>query len=281
MIVLTALAPIFGLITLGYLFRRFVLTSQQLWRQAERITYFILFPALLISKLALNDTTATTLSSIAATVFPMLALGSLALFLLKSWMRFTDQEFPSVYQGGIRFNSYVGLAVVQQVFGEESLTVAAVLIAFLIPTINVLCVSVLAIYSRSSRPSLRTTVGHIVRNPLILACLTGIGLNASGAGLPFGTDRILIPLGRSAVIVGLVVVGAGLRPHLVLQAKKAVFSSTVFRLVFMPLLATGLVYMMNLNAFTGTIIVIFAGLPTHPQPSSSPGRWAVTPILWR
>ena len=261
-VVVSAVAPIFGLIALGYLLRRFLLKSDSLWGQAERITYYILFPALLVSKLALNDTAETPLASIATVVFPMLAIGTAVMFFLKTWMRPPDREFTSIYQGGIRFNSYVGLAVAQQVFGDEGLTIAAVLIAFMIPTINVLCVLILSVYGSDSKPSAGAVIGQMLRNPLILACLSGIILNATGIGLPFGTDKILIPLGKVAVVVGLLVVGAGLRPRLVLQAKRPVFSSTLFRLAFMPAVASALVLWIGLDGVSASMIVTFAGLPT-------------------
>ena len=95
-IILSAVAPTFGLIAIGYLLRRFLLKSNSLWGKAERITYYILFPALLVSKLALNDTAETPLASIATVVFLLLVIGTAALFLLKAWMRFPDQEFTSI-----------------------------------------------------------------------------------------------------------------------------------------------------------------------------------------
>ncbi|MBH30446.1 MAG: transporter [Candidatus Marinimicrobia bacterium] len=261
-IVLSAVAPIFGLISLGYLLRRFILKSDSLWGRAERITYYILFPALLVSKLTLNNTTETPLASIATVVFPLIGIGTAVLFLLKTWMQFPDQEFTSIYQGGIRFNSYVGLAVAQQIFGDEGLTVAAVLIAFMIPTINVLSVLILSVYGNDNKPSPAAVISQMLRNPLILACFFGIVLNATEIGLPFGTDRILIPLGKIAVVVGLLVVGSGLHLQLIIQAKRPVFSSTLFKLAFMPMVAAALVFWSGLDGIPASMIVTFAGLPT-------------------
>ena len=49
---LTALIPVFIIILLGYLFKRSALLPPAFWTGAERLTYFVLFPALLFEKLA-------------------------------------------------------------------------------------------------------------------------------------------------------------------------------------------------------------------------------------
>jgi malonate transporter len=51
----------------------------------------------------------------------------------------------------------------------------------------------------------------LITNPLILACLIGIGLNVSGIGLPWGSAAVLEILARAALPLGLLAVGAGLR----------------------------------------------------------------------
>ncbi len=49
---LTALVPVFIIILLGYLCKRFGFLRQSFWIGAEQLTYFVLFPALLFEKLA-------------------------------------------------------------------------------------------------------------------------------------------------------------------------------------------------------------------------------------
>ena len=50
--VVGALAPIFLLILLGYAIRRLKLLEAGFWEPAERLTYFVLFPALLLENMA-------------------------------------------------------------------------------------------------------------------------------------------------------------------------------------------------------------------------------------
>lgn len=111
------------------------------------------------------------------------------MFLLKIWMHSPNREFTSIYQGGIRFNSYLGLAVAQLVFGDEGLTIAAVLIAFMIPTINVLYVLILSVYGSDSKPAVAMAL-------VLWSGLDGIpaSMIVIFAGLPTASSAFHYPL---------------------------------------------------------------------------------------
>ena len=49
--ILQAILPIFLLILTGFILRRAEFPNAGFWPQAERLTYYVLFPALLIDKL--------------------------------------------------------------------------------------------------------------------------------------------------------------------------------------------------------------------------------------
>ncbi|NQY22196.1 MAG: hypothetical protein HRT40_13000 [Campylobacteraceae bacterium] len=57
--------------------------------------------------------------------------------------------FTSKVQSGIKFNTYVSLALAGSIYGDSGLVLAAILLTFIIPFINIIC---------------------IITNPLILAC---------------------------------------------------------------------------------------------------------------
>jgi len=49
--VLSALAPVFGLIVVGYLLKSRRIFTDDFWDPAERLTFYFLFPALLITSI--------------------------------------------------------------------------------------------------------------------------------------------------------------------------------------------------------------------------------------
>jgi malonate transporter len=179
-LILGALGPIFALILLGLGLRRSGFPGDGFWPAAERFTYFLLFPALLVHRLALSRLGDYAVGPVAVVIVALL-LGMTALVcVLRPWLKVDGPAFTSVYQGVIRFNTYVGLAVVLAVFQADGGTVAALVMAIMIPLINVLCVLVLTVHAGGSATMAGVARG-LLTNPLILGCLTGIGLNLSAS----------------------------------------------------------------------------------------------------
>ena len=94
---ITALLPIFLLILLGYGFKHLKFPSEDFWTSADNFTYFVLFPSLLVYKLAmanLNDIEGVLLVSSALTT---LFLISMLLVLFNNMVTFKGDSFTSIY----------------------------------------------------------------------------------------------------------------------------------------------------------------------------------------
>jgi hypothetical protein len=261
-LILGALGPIFALILLGLGLRRSGFPGDGFWPAAERFTYFLLFPALLVHRLALSRLGDYAVGPVAVVIVALL-LGMTALVcVLRPWLKVDGPAFTSVYQGVIRFNTYVGLAVVLAVFQADGGTVAALVMAIMIPLINVLCVLVLTVHAGGSATMAGVARG-LLTNPLILGCLTGIGLNLSGIGLPWGSAAVLEILARAALPLGLLAVGAGLRLE-GLARPGLLAAASALKLVALPALAAGLCWVMQLGRLETAVLVTFAALPGAP-----------------
>ena len=94
-------------------------------------------------------------------------------------------------QGALRFNTYLGLAAVGSLFGQAGLTLAALMLALMVPTVNVLSVWSL---TAERGVSVRSLLLPIAKNPLILACLGGALVNLNGELIGINT-AILAPDG--------------------------------------------------------------------------------------
>ena len=259
-LILGALGPIFAIMLLGLGLRRLGFPGEDFWPATERFTYWILFPALLLHHLALARLDDYPVGPV-ATVIAALLLGMTAvIYGVRTWLKVDGPAFTSVYQGVIRFNTYVGLSVVLAVFGTAGATMAALVMAIMIPLINVLCVVVLNTHAGG-----KATVGSVLRglvtNPLILACLAGIGLNVGGVGLPWGSAAVLDALARAALPLGLLAVGAGLRLDALMRPGLLVGTSAL-KLLVMPALAGVFCWMMGLGSLERGVLVAFAALPS-------------------
>ncbi|WP_425917924.1 AEC family transporter [Pseudomonas sp. GWSMS-1] len=258
---LLALWPLFALIVAGYYLRRWAFPSEAFWPGAERLNYFMLFPALLFSSLAKAPLNNPALPRLALAVMLALGIAWLALLVVRRLRGWPAGRFGAFSQGILRFNTYLGLAAVGSLFGQPGLTLAALMLALMVPTVNVLSVWSL---TAERGVSARSLLLPILKNPLILACLGGALVNLSGLGLPGGSDRLLSLLAAASLPLGLLCVGAALKPEQLSGEIPALLGNSLLRLLAMPMLAWAVAYGLQLPAMESTVLVLFFALPTAP-----------------
>ncbi|WP_314410389.1 AEC family transporter [Pseudomonas kuykendallii] len=258
---LLALWPLFALIIGGFLLRRSGFPSEAFWPGAERINYFLLFPALLFGNLASAPLDNPALPRLAAAVLIGLGVAWLGLLLMRRLRGWPAARFGAFAQGVLRFNTYLGLAVVGSLFGKPGLTLAALMLALMVPAVNVMSVWAL---TAERGVSLRSLALPILKNPLILACLGGAAVNLCGVGLPGGSERLLSMLGAASLPLGLLCVGAALRPQELAGEVPALGWNCAVRLLAMPLLAFGVARLSGLPTLESSVLILFFALPTAP-----------------
>ncbi|WP_207460647.1 AEC family transporter [Azospirillum sp. SYSU D00513] len=256
-----ALAPIFLLILFGQLLRRRRMLPESFWPSADRLTYFLFFPCLIVDELARADIGAEVAGMAAAMVTGVLASAALVLA-ARPLMRMDGPAFSSVFQGSVRPNTYVGLAASKTLYGSAGLGLTAVGIAVVVPLVNVLCVVVMTRFGRDSRGTgVRAVLNGLVRNPIIVAVAIGALLNLTGIGRPPVLGSVVELLARAALPVGLLSVGAGLDFGAARAAGAGVALAASAKLLLVPV-ATGLAGMaLGIDALMVTIAVLFNALP--------------------
>ncbi|MCH8505018.1 MAG: AEC family transporter [Ectothiorhodospiraceae bacterium] len=262
-LITATLAPVFALIAIGALLRRAEFPEANFWPQLEQLTYYILFPALLVSTLATAEVDAARIGPMAAAIVASLLSITVVLLGLRPALPVAGPAFTAVYQGGIRFNTYLGVAIAFGVFGAPGIAVAALIMALKIPLINLLCVGMLA-WLAGGQLSIAGILKSLPKNPLLLACVTGVLLNLSGIGLPLGSGRLLDILGAAALPLGLMTVGAGLSLRTTGTQAAAIAASSIAKMLILPLLAWGWAAALGLDRLETVLLVIFAALPTAP-----------------
>ncbi len=258
--VLLTIWPLFALICLGYLLAKRGFPRPDFWDAAEKLTYFILFPALLVRSLSnapVRDPEILKLGG-AAVVSILLAVAAMAL--ARRARPLGAARFGPAVQGVIRFNTYLGLAITAALAGDPGLERAAVYLAIAVPVVNVISIIALTEGNPLRRPGL--LINSILRNPLILACLAGIALSLTGIGLPYGSDALFAMLGQGSLPLGLLCVGAALQPKALRRALGALGAVTAARLLAMPLLAWVVAHLFGLGQVETLVLVIFCGIPT-------------------
>jgi predicted permease len=242
--VLTALLPIFLLIALGWGMQRLHFPGGDFWPLAERFMYYFLFPALLVKE------SASAMAVLTVALRPLLRVGGPA--------------FSSIFQGSMRFNSYVGLAAALALYGNPGVGLFAVAIAVCVPILNVLSVAAMVRYA--GEPGRRidplAQLRLIATNPLILACVIGIALNLAGIRLPGAINTTAEVLGKSSIALGLMAVGTALDFKTMHAARWPLLAMCTLKLVAFPLAMAGIAGLLGLTGLGRAVVVLWAAVPT-------------------
>ncbi len=264
--IFTALAPILLLILLGYGLKRAKFLPEETWPGIEKLTYFILFPALLIRVLAKQSLSGAPWPEMLLIVVVTILTAALVLVI---WHRISGSvsgaSFTSIFQGGVRFNTYIALAVAQAFYGPEGLALGAVAAGFMIVLINLLCISAFAVWGKSANTGLKPVLKEIIANPLIISCVIGWFLSLSEIGLPGISGDILEIIGRAALLLGLLAVGAALKPEAVRGHLGAISISSVIQFALKPMIVALMIYITGLGGIAAGVLVIALMTPTAPS----------------
>ncbi len=257
-----ALVPVFAVILIGVALRRSGFPGDGFWRPADRITYFVLFPALLVRRLAGAELGGLEAEAMAAALGGAILAMAAGLLAAERALRLPGPRFTSLFQGAVRQNTYVGLAAAGSLFGPAGQALAAVAVAVQVPLVNLLSAPVLARYGRDGGGRWRDALRPVLLNPLILACAAGLALNGAGARLPPVADSVLEILARAALPLGLLSVGAGLDLAAVRADHGTVAAATVLKLAVMPAIAWALLVAFGVEGVAVAVGVLFAAVPS-------------------
>lgn len=259
--IVLALVPVMLLIFLGKLLRDRVFPAEVFWRETERLGYYLLLPALIVHALATAQWGNAPVGRLMATLALSTLLVALLLVALRRWMPLSDAAFTSVFQGGIRFNNYVGLPAAAALYGSEGLALGALAAAAIVPTVNVLSVLMFARYG-AARPSLTGVLLNLAKNPLLIASALGMALNLTGLGLPPGIEPGFKALGQASLPIGLLCVGAALSFTSPSALVTPLLLSMLAKFALLPLTAAALAAIFGLTGTAAGVVLLYQALPT-------------------
>ncbi len=263
--IISALIPIFSMILIGYFFKKIKFPSNDFWASADKLTYYVLMPSLLIYKLASANLENLNALDFVFTGNIVIIIVLFFSIVINIKINVKGASFSSIVQGSVRFNTYVFLALVSSLYGDEGISLAALLITFAIPLINVICITIFAFYVNDKKATLFGLIKSIITNPLIIACVIGGSINYFDITLPIIVENIFKILSSAALPMGLLSVGFSLELQALKEAKAALFVSIFLKLFIMPVVMYAFGVYFKLDSLLLGIVVIFAAMPTAPS----------------
>ena len=236
--------PIFLLIMLGLALRQWKAIPHATWQGLEQISYWILYPTLLLVTILHADFSTLRLDTMMAAL--LVALAIMTVIVLACWpvlnrLRIMSRgEYSSTFQTALRWNGFVALAVAQKLFPPEASAVVALVMAVIIIPLNVMAITVVSHFGTAT-PDWRRVAVATATNPFIIFVAAGMLLRLLPNGLWDPIDQFAVLIGQAAIGMGLIVLGAGLRPSDIFRARIALWIPVALRLILFPLvmIATG------------------------------------------
>ncbi|MEQ8506433.1 MAG: AEC family transporter [Rhodospirillales bacterium] len=265
--ILWSILPIFALIVLGNLLRRGGIPSVTFWNLNDKLVYWVLFPSLLFYKTSTTDLTGNAFGPLALTILCGLGAAVVVSLILGLTLGFSRPQATSILQGSARHNTFIALAISERLFGIEGLAVAALTTAVLIPPTNVLIISLMNIMLRQGAAGglWAPVAKDLVRNPLILSVSLGVGANLLGVGeIPVLHDTTEM-LGRAALPIVLLAVGANIRIHEMRASAGPIAVATTVKFLVFPAAVWGMCWTLGITGVPAYVLTIFAVMPMPPS----------------
>ncbi len=241
-VVINGIVPVFLLIVLGYALKKVSFLPVTAWPPISSFAVYVLYPGWLIPAVWHADLTGLSTGPVSFGVLGAVVVATVVGFAIKPVLKLSGPTFTSVFQGLMRFNSFVFVPVAAAIFGPKATGIASIAISALIPASNMVCILVLAQWGEpeDGREPDRSPLGMaktLVTNPIFASCLIGLLLNIVHAPSMPLIDKPLTMLGEAAIPTGLILAGAGLSFSYIVKKPFLVTAVSLFKVLAMPILA--------------------------------------------
>ncbi|MFC1899715.1 AEC family transporter [Chloroflexota bacterium] len=263
--IIRTVVPIYLLIGLGFLSRRFTLLKAGDERVLNSYVYFFALPALFLINIAEIDFTGDTIRFVLAGISPIIIIliGYTLIYLI---FRLSKETYYLLTLSTI-FGSlgFFGIPFVMFAFPTTEGEHLAILSASSISVISV-CISLvfLEMY-KLNKANLHKNITRILKklltNPLILSILSGVVVSITGITIPAPLQDVLHMLGRTTATVAIFMLGAFLYGRKYTKLGSALKLSTL-RMVILPAIALLIIkYVFKVTNLEQSILVLMHSMP--------------------
>jgi malonate transporter and related proteins len=253
--VLAALLPDALTIGIGAVVGRSI--PRAAWDGLDALAFRLLFPALIFQAAASRTPSLGDLALIGGGAWAIILLGFGLGWALRPIGPGAFVDFAGAWQTTYRFNSALGLAVVQALPGDAP-ALMTVAIALGVPLSNLLAIGAL---SRGGASSPVRLLIALAKNPLLIASVTGLGVGLLGISLPLVMSDAVARLAVAAVPVALLSVGASIDWRTLAVPGRFATGLCCVKLLVLPAAVLLVARLAGLGYDVTAVLTLFAALP--------------------
>lgn len=260
-----SILPIFLLILAGNALKRLKIADDAAWAGMDQLGYWFFYPILIFVTIINADFGELQLDAMMlalAITLPLMFALTLALWPPLRNAGLVDLgEFSSIFQTAVRWNGFMALAIAQKLFGPTGMAVVALVMAVIILPINLVTVFVVTKFA-DKHADWPTLLKRMITNPMIIAAGGGILVRALPFDLYAPLNQTLELIGRTAIGLGLVAIGGGLRLGSLWQPRVAGLVPIIIKLVIFPAVLMTISLALGIHGQQLLYLVLCGAVPT-------------------
>lgn len=270
--VFATLFPIYAMLILGVVLRRSEFMSEEVAKGLNKLIFWVALPCMIVRSISTANVTGDWLPITTVLVLATLLIAAVA-WIVAPFLGISSFSRPSFCQSVFRSNNaYVGIPVMCLAFTgrpdyDQLAALAAITLAPCLITYNVMAVILLTPKDQSAPLGKRLlkVVKGVFKNPLILACLIGLGLLFLRKSFHielFGSAAKTIDLlGKMATPGSLIALGSSLSAAKFKAAFRSGHWAAFLKLVICPLGGLLLATLFGLSPLSRFVVLGFLACP--------------------
>ena len=269
--IINIVAPVFGLMGLGFLAAKGRYLSEGAARIIAEFAFRVAMPALLFrAMLAIGDMPVSPWLLIATYVGALAILWTITSVLTLVVLDRPAIDAPAIAMGACFGNSVMlGVPLALTAFGPEAAAPVALLISLDSPVLWIIGTLHIEAARRAGTSTgtqpmaaMKGIVFDLLRNPIVVPLIAGTLFRSAGLGIPNMLDRLLEILGGAAVPAALFSLGMSLAAYRIKGQAPTLSLIIVMKMVVLPVIVFVLAaWVFVLPPVWTAIALLFAGLP--------------------
>lgn len=262
LVALRAVTPVFCFILIGLIVQKLKILT---YEDAVKFNRFV-FRVFLSASLFYSLYSAKLEEAIRPNMM-MFAVGAMIVICLVSFVVICpivkdNKSRGAILQACNRSNFIImGVPIIANIFGDQSIAIANVMMSVVVPMFNVMAVIILEIF-RGQGFSLKKILVGIYKNPLLRGAFLGFVLNVLNIHLPIPLESVVRDVAKAASPLALIILGASFRAVEDMSSYKKLVMAVAGKLIIVPAVALSAAWFIGFRGMELAILIALFGTPT-------------------
>lgn len=252
-----AIAPITLIVIMGYLLKKYKFLDKHTIKNMNSLCFKFFLPILTFSNIIHTNVKEIIDANLLIYVVLSIIIIIIISIIIVPFLEKDRKKQGSMIQGIYRSNFVIlGIPLTSHIAGEKASATAAILIMAVIPMYNFFAVIILSIYGGKNKINIKEIAVQVIKNPLIIASLTGILISIIDITLPVYIEKAVVDLSKLGGVLPMFLLGADLDFSSVSSNIKDLVVTISGKLFFVPLIFLNLA--INLGFSSEKIVALIA-----------------------